>query len=157
MLRQKTGISLEFVEKDIIIYPVILAFQLLFILIDSKGFKNGKKNMLYLLMSLIITFLISTLFRSIIPRERPSPSPHTFLTDLSLDKYSFPSGHTSLTFNLFAFIKTKLLVWIWVFVSIFIMISRLWNSMHYPSDVIAGAVLGYAVPILVIKIMKGVK
>ncbi len=157
MLRTKTGISLDFVENDYLVYPIMIATQLLFILIDSNGFKVGKRKMLYLVMSLIITFLISTLLRTIIPRERPSTSPHKFLTDISLDKYSFPSGHTSMTFNLFAFIKNKVLIWIWAIVAVFIMISRLWNGMHYPSDVIAGAILGYIVPFTFLKIIKGTK
>jgi membrane-associated phospholipid phosphatase len=157
MLRTKTGISLDFVEKDIIIYPAILFIQLIFILIDSNGFKKGKKQILYFIMSLIITVLISTLLRAIIPRERPFPSQHQLGKEIFLDKNSFPSGHTAFTFTLFPFIKNKVLVWIWTIVAIFIMISRLWNGMHYPSDVIAGAVLGYLIPFTFLKIMKKIK
>jgi undecaprenyl-diphosphatase len=156
MLRTETGISMDFVEKDFIIYPTILIVQLLFILIQSNGFKKGKKEMLYFLMSVVITFLITTLLRAIIPRERPLPSQHKLGKDF-LDNNSFPSGHTAFTFTLFAFIKNKVLVTIWWAFSIFIIISRLWNGMHYPSDVIAGAVIGYLIPLTFLKIMKNIK
>lgn len=157
MLRAKTGISLDFVEQDLIIYPIILFFQVLFVLIDSPAWKDKKKNIFYFVLSLIITFLVTTLLRAVIPRERPLPSQHKFLIDVSLDKNSFPSGHTSFTFTLFSFIKKKALVIIWIVFSIFIMISRLWNGMHYPSDVIAGAIIGYFVPILFVKLIKRIK
>jgi len=157
MLRTKTGISLDFVEKDIIIYPAILIVQLVFILIQSNGWKNGKKQILYFIMSVIITVLITTLLRAIIPRERPFPSQHKLGKEIFLDKNSFPSGHTALTFTLFPFIKNKVLVWIWTIFVIFIMISRLWNGMHYASDVIAGAVIGFIVPFLFLKIIKKIK
>ncbi len=157
MLKTKTGISLDFVEKDIIIYPAILLAQLIFILIDSNGFKKGKKQLIYFIMSLVITVLITTLLRAIIPRQRPFPSQHQLGKEIFLDKNSFPSGHTAFTFTLFAFIKNKVLIWIWTIFAIFIIISRLWNGMHYPSDVIAGAVLGYLIPFTFIKIMKKIK
>jgi undecaprenyl-diphosphatase len=157
ILRTKTGISLDFVENDYIIFPIIIIVQLLFILIDSKGFKTGKRKFIYLIIALVLTFLISTLLKTIISRERPLTSPHKLFPDFFLDKYSFPSGHTSTTFTLFAFIKSKVLIWIWVIFAIFIMVSRLWNGMHYPSDVIAGAVLGYLVPVIMLKITKGAK
>ena len=157
MLKAKTGISLDFVENDLIVYPAILIFQLLFILIQSNGFKKGKKEILYFILSLIITVLVTTLLRAIIPRQRPFPSQHKLGKEIFLDQNSFPSGHTAFTFALFPFIKNKVLVWIWTIFSIFIMISRLWNGMHYPSDVIAGAVIGYLIPLAFLKIMKKIK
>lgn len=157
MLREKTGLSLNFVENDYIIYPAILIFQLLFILIQSNGFKKGKKEILYFVLSLITTVLITTLLRAIITRERPFPSQHKLGKDIFLDNRSFPSGHTAFTFTLFNFIKNNVLVAIWWLFSIFIMISRVWNGMHYPSDVIAGAVIGYLVPWTFLKIIKKIK
>jgi undecaprenyl-diphosphatase len=157
MLKTKTGISLDFVEKDLIVYPAILIFQILFILIQSNGWKKGKKEILYFLMSVVITVLISTLLRAVIPRERPFPSQHKLGKALFFDDRSFPSGHTAFTMTLFPFIKNKVLVTIWWIFAIFIMISRLWNGMHYPSDIIAGAVLGYLVPFLFLKIIKKIK
>jgi len=157
MLRTKTGISLDFIEKDLIIYPAILVVQLIFILIQSNGWKNGKKQLLYFIMSIIITVLITTLLRAIIPRQRPFPSQHKLGKEIFLDNNSFPSGHTAFTFTLFSFIKNKVLTWIWAIFATFIMISRLWNGMHYPSDVIAGAVLGYLIPFAFLKIMKKIK
>lgn len=157
MLKAKTGINLDFVENDLVVYPAILIFQLLFILIQSNGFKKGKKEILYFILSLIITILITTLLRAIIPRQRPFPSQHKLGKEIFLDQNSFPSGHTAFTFTLFSFIKNKVLVSIWWIFSIFIMISRLWNGMHYPSDVIAGAVIGYLIPLAFLKIMKKIK
>jgi undecaprenyl-diphosphatase len=78
---------------------------------------------------------------------RPRPSAHgNELEPLlaPLDLYSFPSGHTlhAVAFTLAAGDHFPALLWVLAPLAILIALSRLVLSLHYPSDVAAGAALG---------------
>ncbi len=66
------------------------------------------------------------------------------LTVAPLDRFSFPSGHT-LHAVIFAMIVTAHAPWlgwiVWPFTAV-VAASRLVLGLHYPTDVLAGAVLG---------------
>lgn len=126
---------------------------------------TGNKGLIWILISLwlfihkktrhigIITLLALTL--SVIMGEgllkhivqRPRPYADFSLAHLLVDKsttYSFPSGHTATSFAaayaLSKYIKKFSLV-IWT-IAITIAFSRLYLFLHYPSDIVAGVVLG---------------
>jgi undecaprenyl-diphosphatase len=78
----------------------------------------------------------------------PRPETGRILVDAA--GYSFPSSHTALAFGTASFLhpvsgKSSYLFWIF---AIMMGISRIVVGVHYPSDVIAGAIagiiLGYA-------------
>jgi undecaprenyl-diphosphatase len=84
-------------------------------------------------------------------RERP------FITheaiDLAmppLDRYSFPSGHTlhAVSFVLQATIHFPQLGWVLIPLALTIAASRVILGLHYPTDVLAGAVLGASLGLL---------
>lgn len=64
-----------------------------------------------------------------------------------LDRFSFPSGHTlhSVCFTLVACAYHPALAWLLVPFTALVAASRLALGLHYPSDVLAGAVLGAAI------------
>lgn len=87
--------------------------------------------------------LITELIKALVPRHRPfepqlGPPEHT---------HSFPSGHTSTAFagaaSLAAFLP-RYRVPLYA-LAVLIGLSRLYNGVHYPTDVLAGAVLGLLV------------
>lgn len=93
---------------------------------------------------------IFTATTAVVDRQRP---PVTHL-DLSPPTSSFPSGHTAAAICLYggiavvggALIRRRVyrrLLWtIAVLVPLMVALGRLYRGMHFPSDVVAGAVLG---------------
>lgn len=89
--------------------------------------------------------LIYKLLKERLVRERPYISNGAIvLGEPPLDRYSFPSGHTlhATAFSiLFCSYEPALFVVLIPF-AVLVAISRIVLGLHYPSDVIAGAVLG---------------
>lgn len=79
--------------------------------------------------------------------ERPRPyqaCPTICCLTAPLDRFSFPSGHT-LHAVIFSIVATAyypvLAMWVWPF-TLLVAASRLVLGLHYPSDVVVGALLG---------------
>ena len=80
------------------------------------------------------------------------PRPHKIMQNIALstaplDQFSFPSGHTlhAVGFTTVALAHYPELAWLLVPFSILVAASRPVLGLHYPSDVLAGAVLGMSV------------
>ena len=78
-------------------------------------------------------------------RERPFVSHAGILAGTApLDRYSFPSGHTlhAVCFTTLALTHFPVLAAVLVPFAVLVAASRVVLGLHYPTDVIAGAVLG---------------
>lgn len=66
------------------------------------------------------------------------------LTGAPLDQFSFPSGHTlhAVVFCSVGLVYFPMLAWLLVPFTLLVAVSRLVLGLHYPSDVLAGAVIG---------------
>lgn len=102
------------------------------------------------LVALIIAVFISLIFidwgvKNVIKRPRPQFSvAQTIVVQDSRDSYSFPSGHTTLAFAgayILAYEHKKWAKYYYI-LAFLIAFSRIYLGKHYPSDVIAGAVIG---------------
>jgi len=62
----------------------------------------------------------------------------------TLDQFSFPSGHTlhAVGFSIIAVFYFPALIWLLLPFSILVALSRPILGLHYPSDVLAGALIG---------------
>ena len=71
----------------------------------------------------------------------------------SLDQYSFPSGHTlhAVAFSTVAVFHYPRLGWLLLPFTTLVALSRLVLGLHYPSDVLAGALLGAGLSMLVLQ------
>lgn len=99
------------------------------------------------------------LIKNAVARTRPYDMVEgiTLLVD-KLKDYSFPSGHTMAAFEFFGVLCMmpikkiyKVLAGIFAFLMAF---SRLYLYVHFPSDVIAGMVLGFLFGIMAVRIVN---
>lgn len=113
------------------------------LLIPKKTRKVGIMSAVALLGSLIIN---NNIIKNIVQRPRP----YVTFTDLQIiiptpSEFSFPSGHTSSSFAAAAVFYRHLpkkLGLPSVILAGLIGFSRLYVGVHYPTDVIAGAIMG---------------
>lgn len=83
--------------------------------------------------------------KAVLVRERPFVT-HNQIACIGtpLDRGSFPSGHTihAASFTLMLFAYYPLAAWLLLPVAVSIALSRVVLGQHYPSDVLAGALIG---------------
>ncbi len=97
------------------------------------------------MLSLLISHIPVAISKKMYPRKRPYLSlPDTNIGDNPLKDHSFPSGHTTAVFSIVTplillnpFIGIFLLV-----AALLVAVSRMYLGLHYPSDVLAGMILG---------------
>lgn len=101
------------------------------------------------LVSMAVSFLLYPVLKRSIRRLRPYERDRSLESDVrALDRYSFPSGHAMTAAAcgvpfLFAYsvVAVLIVIPIWALISW----SRLALGHHYPSDVVAGTVIGVGV------------
>ena len=95
--------------------------------------------------------LLYKLLKSRTERKRPfAIHPEIRLAGNPLDKYSFPSGHTlhAVSFSMVLYGYFPPLVWVLLPFAVLVALSRLILGLHYPSDVLAGALIGATLALL---------
>lgn len=102
------------------------------------------------------SFVLSELIlKNLIQRQRPQYEINT--TILPFDFYhsfSFPSGHACIAFAAALVLSkyNKQKKWLFYLLAFLISFSRIYLGKHYPSDVLAGAILGLIIGKLSFKI-----
>jgi len=127
---------LLFFEGDLIFYPFVIA------LTGAIIITKNKKLILPYIISLCAIGIVVFALKFGVGRYRPN----------MMSNHSFPSGHAALLFSSIPFFKNKTLQRIWLIVSCVLVFIRLYFGLHYLGDVIAGALIGYFVPLIVLKI-----
>ncbi len=106
-------------------------------------------------LRMAITGILGLIVYKIIKRHTERPRPYSVLKDIKLgtaplDKYSFPSGHTlhAVSFSLICIQYYPQLAWFLIPASLLIALSRVALGLHYPTDVLAGAAIGYVLSLM---------
>ena len=93
----------------------------------------------------LLNLAIYHLIKGLAGRARPCAVENSIMLGAApLDRYSFPSGHTmhAVAFSTITIAYVPQLAWILMPLISFIALSRIVLGLHYPTDVLAGAVIG---------------
>jgi len=115
--------------------------------------RNPRDNLLYALLICVPVVLISRLMALLLPfRLRPIDNPQLHLKLAFVQNpavlrswSSFPSDHAALFFALATgvYLTSRRLGWLmYLYTAVVIALPRVYLGIHYPSDILAGALLG---------------
>ncbi|MBS3075647.1 phosphatase PAP2 family protein [Candidatus Pacearchaeota archaeon] len=153
-------IGMTFIINNFIIFFLLTLFMFYL--------KPKRRWILPFWASIGLAYLINFLIKIIIRRPRPFQEGIVsvlavnlyFIKDvMDIWDFSFPSGHAVLAFCVLPILNKEFrkFKWIWLSFAVLVGFSRIYFGVHYLSDVIAGAVLGYATGLLIIKLEEKYK
>ncbi len=121
----------------------------------------SRSRAVFITSSVIVAGFISTSLKYTVQRERPYDA-YPFIQKMtSGGSYSFPSGHTSAAFSLATSISIAYPKWYVIAPSFLwasaVGYSRMDLGVHYPSDVLAGAIIGSGSAFLSYKLNKWIQ
>ena len=146
--RFQHNLNSELFNKIMIFFTILGDNGIIWIAIALILFLKRKyrKIGLFSIISLIICALaVNIILKPLIHRPRPFSELADIILLIKAPKdYSFPSGHTAASFvMIFVFFRHIKKYFIPVLITgIFIAFSRMYLSVHYPSDIIAGLIIG---------------
>ncbi|MBU3146014.1 phosphatase PAP2 family protein [Clostridium sp. CF012] len=103
------------------------------------------------MISITISTGLGKLLKISVTRLRPFIDiPNLNIKKIGIDKYSFPSGHTTGAFSLAVIIALYFPIFGFITIPLacLVGISRMYIGVHYPTDVIMGAIIGSTCSIL---------
>lgn len=110
------------------------------------------------LYALVLSGIIAACLKLVIHEPRPyTVLNHVRQLTIPTEPNSFPSGHTSSSFSVITILtyelkQNKILVSLLIVFCLLIAFSRIYCGMHYPLDVIIGAMIGIISGIIVLKL-----
>lgn len=121
-------------------------------------FRKTRHTGVLMAISLAITFVAGeVLIKNVVDRLRPFiENPEVALLIPEPASFSFPSGHTASSFAAawILFLRSKKMGVPALILALLIAFSRLYLYVHYPSDVLAGLILGILVAQIVWVVYK---
>jgi len=147
-LRSAAGDAvMTFISRSADVSFVWILLSVIFLL-DKRTRRMG----LLVLMTIPLCYILNDLvLKEIFMTPRPFTANTEYLPLVDASGYSFPSGHTSSSFAsaVMIFLHNKRAGAAALAYAALVAFSRLYTYVHFPSDVIAGALLGTACAVLV--------
>jgi len=140
-------------------------FQYITVLADSKVLflaailmllirkKNIRAYGILLLAGITLSYYSSHFLKYFFMRARPFMAMEEATAVIAAGGYSFPSGHATSAFMAAFILSSCFRRWVLFFcLAVLVGISRVYLGVHYPADVLAGAVLGTLIGYLLVVI-----
>ena len=132
-------------EMLIFIFPAVLFYMWEKPEVASRH-HGSRKAVMIALVSIVLAVALKSFINAVIARPRPFDShPELFHLSFRVDPASFPSGHTLFSWAIASsFVMSgyrKLGVFLLV-CAILVSLGRVFSGVHYPSDVLAGMIIG---------------
>jgi len=126
-------------------YVLALVVGIFLYLYDRQRFWQ---NFIFFVIVALAGGTITQVLKFIIGRPRPVvvlSDVHVLVAPLTMN--SFPSGHTQAIFTaaIFFIKETKKYMAVFLGIAVLVGLSRIYVGVHYPSDVLAGAIIGILV------------
>lgn len=149
-----------------------ILFLILFVITRQNIFNTRKYYGLVktIVLAIIIMFCITSVLKLVFHMPRPymilenvKLPPTSFGVSKTADPNSFPSGHSATTAAVVTVIvlkakeyyeKYQLAIIIMILFLVVIAFSRIYIGMHFPFDVLIGALIGILSGVLAVKILK---
>jgi membrane-associated phospholipid phosphatase len=122
---------------------------------------NLKNDALQTGVSLAITAVLTYSLKAIVKRKRPYIAYPKLITGKSTETtYSFPSGHTSMAFATATALSLSFPKWYVIApaysYAVLVAYSRSYLGVHYPGDILAGAIIGTGSSFLTWKLQRAI-
>ena len=115
--------------------------------------KKHRRMGLQVLLSMLCTFIVGNLIlKNLFARQRPCAiDPSIELLIPYPSEFSFPSGHTmnGTTAAIALFLNNKKIGVPAIMIAVLIAFSRMYHFVHFPTDILGGFCIGFAMAILV--------
>lgn len=144
-------LGITFLSSEIIIFFVLTSLFL--------WNENKRKWILSLWATLLFSAIVSLALKIAVHRERPFQQGIVPLisalqqSSYALWNFSFPSFQAMLAFCAIPIISKEFprIKYVWIIFAALVAFSRVYFGLHFPSDVVAGAIVGYMIGIAVVK------
>ncbi|PEE39920.1 undecaprenyl-diphosphatase [Bacillus pseudomycoides] len=141
------GKQYSFLNSTMIFLAEYMVYFLGLIII-AYWFTRSRKNKMMIIQAMF-AFVIAEIIGKLAGKFHLNYQPFAVLPDVNklvdhaVDN-SFPSDHTILFFSIcFSFwLVRKKTGWLWLVLAFCVAISRIWVGVHYPFDVVTGALVG---------------
>lgn len=116
---------------------------------------DNRKMVMNTLLSGAVALGVNNIIGAIYHRDRPFVAHHVIQLVQHDASASFPSNHAAAAFAVAASIWfwRRKEGWVWLVLAAVMGFSRIWSGIHYPLDIIGGAISGILIAVIINKIM----